>query len=92
LKLVEQGSGLYLGTPVPTWIEADDKLIAARRHRLEQQSADKQNYLKGLEARLANPGYVASAPAQVVADTRARHAETQQLLERLQEQLAALSH
>jgi valyl-tRNA synthetase len=90
LKLVKEGSGLYLGTTAPAWIEADAALIKARKDRLHRYQAEKQSYAQNLEAKLANAGYVKSAPAAVVQDTRDRLAETQRLLERLGEQLAAL--
>jgi valyl-tRNA synthetase len=90
VKIVGQGSGLYLGTASPAWIEADAELIAARQHRLQAQRAEKQTYLKSLESKLANTKYTESAPTKVVEETRARHMETQALLTKLDEQLAAL--
>ena len=90
VKLVEQGSGLYLGTTVEAWIEADETLIAARKHRLEHQHDEKKAYLASLEARLANTKYVASAPEKIVQETRDRHTETTALITKLEEQLAAL--
>jgi valyl-tRNA synthetase len=90
VKLVEQGSGLYLGTTAEAWIEADDALISARQHRLEQQRDEKTAYLKSLDARLANKNYVASAPAHVVQETRDRRDDTLMLLSKLDEQLTAL--
>jgi valyl-tRNA synthetase len=91
IKLVEEGSGLYLGTATPAWIEATPEQVAARRHRLEAQKIEKTAYLKSLEAKLANDNYVKNAPEAVVADTRTRHAGTQALLAKLNEQLAALN-
>jgi len=88
---VKQGSGLYLGTATPAWIQATQEQIEARKHRLESQRAEKQTYLKSLDARLANANYVKSAPAAVVQESRNRHAETTQLVAKLDEQLAALN-
>ncbi len=90
VKTVEQGSGLYLGTTVPAWIEADAELIAARASRLTKQRDEKQTYQKSLTAKLSNEKYVASAPTKVVDETRTRLAETESLLAKLEEQLAAL--
>ncbi|MDB5179181.1 MAG: Valyl-tRNA synthetase, partial [Patescibacteria group bacterium] len=90
IKLVEQGSGLYLGTSIPAWIEADAALVKARHDRLKQQQTEKQIYLKSLEAKLANTRYVESAPEAIVQDTKRRHAETLMLLSKLDEQLSAL--
>lgn len=41
---------------------------------LQKRLADQRSYLARLEAKLANTAFVASAPAAVVADTRARQA------------------
>ncbi|GAC1369580.1 MAG: hypothetical protein NVSMB39_1520 [Candidatus Saccharimonadales bacterium] len=92
VKLVEQGSGLYLGTASPAWIKADDFVIAGRRHRLEAQLKEKQTYVRNLQAKLSNDKYVQSAPAQVVKETRARLAETETFISKLTEQLAALKN
>ena len=88
----EQGTGLYLGTSVPAWIEADDTLIAARQHRLQAQLDEKQSYAKGLTAKLDNKAYVQNAPEAVVAETRERLINTRQQAERLGEQLKALQN
>jgi valyl-tRNA synthetase len=90
VRLVEKGSGLYLGTEVEAWLEADESMIKARRFRLEAQRRDKQNYLKGLEAKLVNERYIASAPEAVVNESRNRKDETLMLLSKLDEQLADL--
>jgi valyl-tRNA synthetase len=90
VRLVEQGSGLFLGALAPAWIEATDEVIKARRHRLESLRDTKKGYLKSLDTKLANPGYLKSAPAEVVAETRDRRAETLMLLSKLDEQLEAL--
>jgi valyl-tRNA synthetase len=88
VKLVEQGSGLYLGNDA--WIEADRELLLTRKSRLEAQRDEKKNYLKSLEVKLGNDRYVASAPEAVVRETRDRKEETLMLLSKLDEQLADL--
>ena len=90
LELVEEGRGLYLGAATPAWIEADDELIQARRHRLDTSRQEKRGYLKSLDAKLANPLYTDNAPAKVVLETRDRRDETLVLLSKLDEQLQAL--
>jgi valyl-tRNA synthetase len=90
VKVVKEGTGLYLGTASPAWIEADSSLIAARISRLTKQRDEKLGYLKSLNTKLANAKYVASAPAVVVEETRARHAETESLVAKLEDQLASL--
>jgi valyl-tRNA synthetase len=91
IKQVEQGSGLYLGTTIPAWIEADESVIQKRRHRLEDQQKEKQTYLKGLESKLSNEKYVQGAPEAVVRETRDRRDETLILLSKLDEQLKGLN-
>jgi len=85
-----QGSGLYLGTTSPAWIEASAEQIEARHNHLLKQRGDKQAYLKSLDARLASEAYVKSAPPAVVQDTRSRREETLMLLSKLDEQINAL--
>lgn len=92
VKLVEQGSGLYLGTTTPAWIQATAEQVATRQHRLQAQQTEKQAYLKSLDAKLANPGYLKSAPEKIVQETKHRRDETLMLLSKLDEQLAALEH
>jgi valyl-tRNA synthetase len=86
VKLVEQGSGLYLGNDA--WVEADAELLKARQSRLTVQRDQKRAYLKTLEAKLVNERYVASAPPAVVDETRDRKDEVLMLLSKLDEQLA----
>lgn len=90
LKLVEQGSGIYLGTASPAWIEADPEFVHARKNRLQSQLTEKRTYLKNLDTKLANPKYTQSAPAAVVQETRDRREDTLMLISKLDEQLAAL--
>jgi valyl-tRNA synthetase len=90
VELVKEGSGLYLGTLTPAWIKADQATIEGRRTRLEQQKNEKADYLKSLTAKLSNAKYTESAPAKIVEETRARHAETQDLIAHLESQLKAL--
>ncbi len=91
VKRVEQGSGLYLDTTADAWLQADDKLINARRRRLTGQRNEKAAYLKTLESKLGNTKYVESAPANIVQETRDRRNETAQLLEKLDSQLKTLN-
>ncbi len=92
VKLTAEGRGLFVPTShYEVWIEADEALIDARKHRLEAQRAEKQGYLQGLEAKLTNSRYLESAPEAVVAETRSRRDDTLMLISKLDEQLAALN-
>ena len=88
LKLVERGTGLFLGHEA--WIEASREQIEARKHRLVAQKTDKQAYLASLDQRLGNERYVTSAPAAQVQRTRDDREATLMLLSKLDEQLATL--
>jgi valyl-tRNA synthetase len=92
VKQVEEGSGLFLNTSVPSWIEADQHLIASRHHRLERIRDEKRAYLKNLNQRLTNERYMASAPANIVEETKRNHAETVVLLSKLDEEIEALNN
>jgi len=74
------------------YLAVSEEEMLAYKHRLTTQLQEKQAYLRSLDARLANEGYVKSAPATVVQDTRDRREETLMLLSKLNEQLAALGH
>jgi len=91
VKLVKEGSGLYLGTPSPSWIQADHAQIEARKHRLEASRAEKVTHLKSLDAKLANTRYVESAPAMIVDETRKLQTETAETINKLTDQLSKLS-
>ena len=64
--------------------------VAAERARLDKEIARRTEELARIEAKLANPNFVAKAPAAVVAKERERVAEMQQALMTLKEQYAAL--
>ncbi len=65
--------------------------IAAERARLAREIEKAENEIAGLEKRLANPGFLAKAPAEVIEAQRARKAEAEALKARLQEALGRLS-
>jgi valyl-tRNA synthetase len=91
VKHVKEGSGLYLGATTPTWIEATDEQIAKRKQRLQAELRSKEAYIQSLDAKLNNASYIQNAPANVVAETRARREQNVALVERYQEQLKNLA-
>ncbi|HJQ25043.1 MAG TPA: valine--tRNA ligase [Blastocatellia bacterium] len=60
------------------------------RERVSKEIARKENEVKGMQARLANPSFVDRAPREVVEQTRARHDELMGEIQKLQETLKAL--
>jgi len=59
--------------------------------RLEKEIAKVQKEASGLSGRLNNKKFVDKAPAEVVAQAQAQHAELQEKLERLQASLKRVS-
>ncbi len=64
--------------------------VAAELAKLDKQRADLVKWIKSTEGRLANEKFVNSAPAQVVADARAKLAELQEKLGRTDELIQSL--
>jgi valyl-tRNA synthetase len=71
-----------LGRPV-----ADEAATTLERTRLQRELADAERLLSAASARLANPEFVARAPAAVVDGARAREAELSEQVTRLRERL-----
>ncbi|HVQ43439.1 MAG TPA: valine--tRNA ligase [Candidatus Saccharimonadia bacterium] len=92
LKQADQSKGLLINSSqTKAWLAADDKTIAQTITRLTAQLNEKRTYMKGLEAKLGNASYLASAPAKIVGETRERHAETLALIKKLETQLSRLN-
>lgn len=58
--------------------------------RLDKEIANLKNYLKGLEAKLNNPGYLAGAPTDVMAQDQDRAREAREKCQNLEAQRLAL--
>ena len=64
--------------------------LAKEKARLQKDLGKKQGELKGLEAKLQNPGFLNKAPEAVVAAEKDRAEKLRTLIAKLTEQLAAL--
>jgi valyl-tRNA synthetase len=64
--------------------------VAAEVKRLEKQLGEKEKQLTNLKAKLANQGFLAKAPAEVVGELRESEKATEQQLEVLRENLTTL--
>jgi len=63
---------------------------AAEKKRLADEIAKVQGFLKGIDAKLSNEGFVSKAPAQVIEQQRAKKIEHEETVARLQKLLNAL--
>ncbi len=66
--------------------------LEKEKARLTKELGKKQAEMKGLEAKLSNPGFLNKAPAQVVAAEQERAEKLRQLLAKLEQQLAAIQN
>ena len=64
--------------------------IEKEKARLTKDLGKKQGELKGLEAKLSNPGFLSKAPEAVVAGERDRAEKLKALIAKLEEQLTAM--
>ena len=64
--------------------------LAAEKARMEKELGKKKGELAGLENKLANPGFVSKAPANVVQAERERAEKLVALIAKLEEQLGAM--
>jgi len=82
--------GLVLPTRELAVLLVGHEVVQSRRQRLTKIMAEKEGYLKQLEAKLANPQYVASAPQPVQQQTKELRDEAAELINKLREQLRVL--
>ncbi|MDD6160732.1 MAG: valine--tRNA ligase, partial [Oscillospiraceae bacterium] len=64
--------------------------IEKEKARLTKDLGKKQGELKGLEGKLSNPGFLAKAPADVVAAEQERAEKLRVLIAKIEEQLSAM--
>ncbi len=89
IKTVNDGIGLQLvQVEYQAWLDVDSATIGQYQNQLEAQKAKITTTINSLESRLANKGYVKSAPKAVVDQTKDQLKENQQLLEKITVQQA----
>ncbi len=97
LKLTEPGDGFAPSASLEAagvTVELDTAGtidVGAERRRMEKDLAAARKEAEQATAKLANTGFTAKAPPQVVEKTRQRLAAAQEDIDRLQDRLAALS-
>ncbi len=70
------------------WLAIDDETLKRYADKLEEQQLEARIITERLEKRLSNEGYVAQAPAAIVAQTRIQLAEAQERLKALETEAA----
>ena len=90
---VEQPSGLRLAVPNrEAWLQIDADALYEHQTKLEARLAETRERVHKLQLRLDNEGYVRSAPAAVVNQTRDELNEQLELESRLQNELSVLGN
>ena len=88
----DQARGLRLANSGrEVWLDISEEVLYEHQTNLEVRLVETRQYVKSLEARLANESYVAKAPAHLVEESREELAKKQALIERLQDELTVLS-
>lgn len=88
---VEHGEGLRLNTtPQNVWLHLDETQLGQYKTNLEKKLAQTESAVQALEHRLANERYVASAPEELVAESRSQLSLKQSEAAHIRHQLAAL--
>ena len=64
--------------------------LDAERKKLEKQKKELEGWIKGSKAKLSNENFVSKAPEKVVSDARAKLAEMEDKLSRVEEMIDAL--
>ena len=89
---VSDGSGLHLVTTTyRCWLDVDPTTATSHLKKLTEQTSEHEARLDQLKSRLDNPGYLKSAPEEVVAETREQLAETEASLARLRNEQSRFS-
>ena len=86
----EGPSGVAVSTAATAYIPLAGIVdLDAEKKRLEKQEAELAKYVGVVEKKLSNEKFVSKAPADVVAQERAKLAEAQEKLARVREQMKA---
>lgn len=92
VEYVDQARGLRLAASGrDVWLDIDDETLYEHQANLEKRLAEERQYIRTLEARLANDNYVAKAPPALVEESRKALREKQELIVRLQNELQVVA-
>ncbi len=73
------------------WLDVSEETLYEHQTNLEVRLAETRQFIKTLEARLANESYVSKAPAHLVEETRKELDAKKTLVERLETELEVLA-
>ena len=91
-EITGAGRGLKLTqTAFNCWLDIDEEAAANYRHKLDEQAKTEKIAIARLEGRLNNTSYVANAPENVVAQTRAQLEESERRLAAIEAERARLA-
>lgn len=92
IQQVEQGHGLRLtSTGEAIWLDLSEDELQSYKAQLERKLVAVESSVHALEHRLSNQGYVANAPAALVAESREELAKVSVQAEHLRHQLKHLN-
>lgn len=88
----DQARGLRLAAAGrDAWLDITEELLYEHQQNLELRLANTRAEVATLEKRLANEGYLAKAPVELVEESREQLQAKQQVIERLQRELQVIS-
>lgn len=88
LKESPAAKGLKLtGVDFDVWLDIDRSKAKSYLSKLEDKQKQSRQHLERLNSRLANQSYLESAPEEVVADTKAQQASSEEELSKLTEEI-----
>jgi valyl-tRNA synthetase len=88
---VDQARGLRLAASNrEAWLDVSEETLYEHQTNLETRLAETRLFIQTLEGRLNNESYTVKAPAHLVEESRAQLTAKQELVQRLEDELAVL--
>lgn len=92
LRRVEQARGLRLAASGrEAWLDISEDMLYEHQTNLEVRLGETRAFVKTLEARLENEGYISKAPEHLVEESREQLKMEKALIERLEAELEVLA-
>jgi len=91
VRAVDQAKGLRLAASNrEAWLDVSEETLYEHQTNLETRLAETRLFVKTLEGRLGNESYTSKAPAHLVEESRVQLKSKQELIQRLEDELAVL--